>query len=699
MQWILTYPAWTLVLGALLATLLTFWLYKGADKKFEISKAWVLLLACLRWSAIFLMILLLLNPLLRSISNNKIDAEIIFLEDNSASIREGLGAQRLKGYQEKVNSFIAELSKTHQVKKYAFGLEAVDSLPDSNQYHLQGTDIDKALEQVAQQNINRNIGAVIVSSDGLYNQGLNPIYNTSWSGIPIYTITVGDTTTYKDIRIQRLKYSEVVYLGDEAQLLVDINADNLSGQSVDVQLKNADGKILQSINTQISSNDWYKTLEFKILAEQPGIHKYQISISKLSQEKTFSNNIQEFYLQVIDGRQKIVIVYDAPHPDIKLIREALVELKNMDIDVLQVNDFVNRKNTSIDLLILYGLPSVKNPSVTSQLQSAIQNIQSKWWVISSQTDLSAMNKLQNVAQFSQIQQKPNEVTPIFLPTYQNFFVSDNTLQWLDNVPPLLAPYGQYQVSNTTEICWTQKMSNVKLALPLLATQSLEGKKTGILFGEGLWRWRMQEYLASQTANKTYEWVQRLVQYLASAKDHRQFKIKSDKTIYNESERIALEATLYNESGQLVNVADVKVVLNKDGSAYSDFFMDKTQNAFTYNLGKLSEGAYHLSATTQLNGKKINSEYKFAVQHSNIETYQTKADIELMNSLALHHYGKMVFWTDMEQLLKEIQNDERIRPVFKENISTQPLIHFKMILGIIILLLAIEWFLRRFFGQL
>lgn len=697
MQWILTYPVWTLIIVAILATLLTYWLYKGAKAKFEVSLIWVLFLSALRWTAIFLIGLLLLNPLVKSITNDKIDAKIIFLEDNSASVRWGIGEQKLKDYQDKVSSLIDQLSEKFQVKSYFFGVGIADSLADSNRFHLQGTDIDKAIEQIAQRINNQNIGAVIISSDGLFNQGLNPIYNKSLEGIPVYTILVGDTTTYKDVRIQRLKYNDVVYLGDEAQILVEVGANNLNGQNIEVQLKDTEGKVLETKRTQISSDDWYQTIEFKILAEHPSIQKYHVHISKLSQEKTFSNNQQEFYIQVIDGRQKVAIIYDAPHPDIRFIREALSELKNIDINVLHVNDFINSKK-DLDLLILYGLPSIKNSSLTTQLQSVIQDIHSKWWIVNQQTDFNAFNKLQSVAQLSQIQPNPIEVNPIYLPTYQNFFVSEQAIQWLDKVPPLIAPYGQYQLSPSVEVCWMQKMNKVKLQVPLLVTSSQNTQKTAILFGEGMWRWKMQAYLETQNTSDVFEWVQRLVQYIASKKDHRQFKIKSDKTIYNESERVTLEATLHNESGQLINTSDVKVLLKKDNTAYSDFFMDKSPNAFTYHLGKLPSGSYNVLASTELNGKKVDSEYKFAVQSFNIESSRTKADFQLMNSLAVQHFGKMYYWKDMHQLMNDIQNDERIRPIFKENMSTKALIDYKIVLGIIILLLSIEWFLRRFFDQ-
>jgi hypothetical protein len=696
MQWILTYPIWTIFLVVILAAGLTYILYNNSNDKFEVNKAWIFLLALLRFSALALIGLLLLNPLMKYVKNEKVNPIILMLEDHSASIKEGMNAKDLLEYHTKRNQLQEKLAQKYTVQSYRFGLEINDTIAE-NIYTLQGTDIDKSLNQLAQKHIGQHIGAVILSSDGIYNQGLNPVYNTQFAGVPIYTIALGDSTSPTDAWIQRLRYNDIIYLGDELQILIDIAAENLEQKTMKVELKNAGGHVLQSQNVNINSKEWIHTVELKIAAQNIGIQKFTFNISPLPNEKSLQNNQQEFYIQVIDGRQKVVVLYDAPHPDLKLIKEAITQLKNIDLKIIQVND-LKTIPSDVDLWILQGLPSSNNSSANSLLSKIANSKTPIWWILSAQTNLNAFNQMQSSVQFQQVNRLPNETTPLFISSFQKFSVSEDAINWLSQVPPLLVPYGQYQLSPSTEVIWKQKIGAVTTANPLLVTDESKEKTTAILMGEGIWRWGMQEFLQYDNKTKTFEWIERLLQFLANKKDHRPFRIRTGKSIYHEGEWISLEGAIYNEATQMVNAPDVKVILIGNNNFSSEFLMDKTLHAYTYNIGKLPAGEYEAQASTTFNNKKLSSNYKFAVQKFAIESNKTKADFQLLNTIAIQHQGKMVGFENIDSLLSEIENNEQIQPIIKEISSSKSTIDYQWILFIIFSLLFIEWFLRRFFGQ-
>lgn len=697
MQWIWSYPVWTLVLVAIIATFLTFILYRKSQQKFEIARPWIILMSVLRWITLFSIGLLLLNPLLRYISNEKIDPVILILEDHSASISAGMKPEELKTYQEQFNQVKKDLAQKYKVQTYAFGTDILDSVSSTEPFSESGTDIHKAIQSVAKRNVGQHIGAVILASDGIYNHGTNPMYHTSFAGIPFFTIALGDTTTKSDVWIQRLRYNDVVYLGDEMQLLIDVAADHFRQQAIQVQLKNAAGTTIQQKSLTIDDVEWSETVEMKIPCDHAGIQRYSVSVSQLSGETSFSNNHQEFYVQVIDGRQKIVLLYEAPHPDIKFIKDVLSGMKNLEVEVASVEDY-KFSNSETDLLILHGLPSIKGKNYFNNIHKALKEIPSIWWIVTTQTDLNGLNQMQNVVQFQQVQRTPNDVTPSFQNSYQKFYVSTSALDWLNKVPPLTAPYGQYILSSNAEVCWTQKIGSVATSQPLLVTAEVQEKKVSLLMGEGIWRWPMQEYFHFEEKTRSSEWIERLVQYISNPSDHRPFRMKSNQSIYNESEWISIEAAVYNASAQMVNTSEVKVILTDEGNRRQEFFMDKTQNAYTYNLGKLSSGRYKIQGSTELGSKKLVAEYQFAVKEFDIETHRTKADFNTLNTLALQQQGKMVHLSEVNQIKSLIENDDRIQAVLKEISHSKSLIHIQILLFVILLALAIEWFLRRYFGQ-
>lgn len=696
MQWIWTYPVWVLVLFALFATALTFFFYRGDTQKFEVKRSWIVLLSILRWTSLFLLGLLLVNPLLRYVSNQKVQPTIIILEDHTASIKEGMGASELSEFRLSMDLLTQELSQQFKVVSYGFGTEILDTL-NKTSYDELGTDINKAIQQAEQRSMGEHIGAVILSSDGIYNHGINPVYNTSFLGIPLYTIALGDTTAQKDIGIQRVRYNDLVYLGDEVQILVDVVGENFDQQDIQLQLKNARGQVVQQIPLKIKGNEWRETVELRLKAEQEGIHNYRIELTYLSGEKSRANNQQNMYIQVIDDRQRVLLLYDAPHADIKFVRDALEQIENIEIKVKEIGDYQGDIGQE-DLLILYGLPSLKNRLYHSQVEKLAQKSKSIWWVVSTQTDLTSLNQLQNLVQVYNVQRTPNDVKPIYQTDFQKFIISEKSVQWLDEVPPLLSPYGQFKLSPHAEVGWTQQIGRVKTSQPLLVSGEEHQKKVAILFGEGLWRWGMQEYAIHEQKNRSFEWIERWVQYIASKSDHRPFRIRTNKTIYNESESISVEAAVYTESTQMVNISDVKLMLLNEKREQQEFLMDKTQNAYTYNVGKLPAGEYKIVGETELANKKLRAEYKFAVQEFDLETNQTKADYETLNTLALNHQSQMLHYSQIGELNDLIQNDERVRPIFKEQLSTKSLLDFKFILFTIIMLLTIEWFIRRFLGQ-
>lgn len=697
MQWIWSYPLWTLVIVALLATILTYFLYRKSNEKFEIAPAWIILMSVLRWISLFSIGLLLLNPLLRYVSNEKVEPVILILEDHSASIPAGMKGDALNNYQDQFKEVKKQLSKQFKIQEYAFGKDILDSISSNNAFSEKATDIHQSIQSLAKRTIGQHIGAVIVASDGIYNHGTNPMYHASFAGIPFYTIALGDTTTKSDVWIQRLRYSDVVYLGDEMQLLIDVAAENYKQQPIQVQLKNAAGIVLQTRTLNIDQLEWNATVEMMIPCTQAGIQRYVVSISPLSGEKSFSNNQQEFYVQVIDGRQKILILYDAPHPDIKFIKEVLSEMKNLEVSVSSMEQYKVSKN-DIDVLILHGLPSLKGRNQWSFLQQKISSIPSVWWIVTTQTDLTGLNQMQNVVQFQQVQRTPNDATPIFQPSFQKFYVSDAALDWLSKVPPLTVPYGQYILAAQAEVCWAQKIGTVSTSQPLLVTSEVQQKKYALLLGEGIWRWPMQEYYHFEEKVRSKEWVERLVQYISHPSDHRPFRIRTNKSIYNESEWISIEASVYNANAQMVNTSDVQVVLTNDKGEHQEIFMDKTHNAYTFNLGKLPAGRYTVQGSTVLGSKKLQGEYQFAVKEFDIETHRTKADFNTLNTLALQSQGKMLHYTEVAQLSDLIENDPKIKPVFKEIAHSKSLIHLQVILFILLVTLGLEWFLRRYFGQ-
>ncbi|MCB0511582.1 MAG: hypothetical protein KDC72_03480, partial [Bacteroidetes bacterium] len=179
-------------------------------------------------------------------------------------------------------------------------------------------------------------------------------------------------------------------------------------------------------------------------------------------------------------------------------------------------------------------------------------------------------------------------------------------------------------------------------------------------------------------------------------DKRKFKISTSKQIYGTNEPIVLEAQLYNESFVLINEPEVNLELKNGKNAYR-FVFDKTLNAYILNTGILPAGDYTANAQTNYKGQQFKASTKFSVQPINIEVQNLQANWSILRTLAQQSGGKTYTVQNLESIADAIQKDENIQSILFENTKTQPLIDWKILFGIILLLLSAEWIIRKYNG--
>ena len=158
----------------------------------------------LRGTALALVLLLLLEPVLRTSFVLRHPPVVAVLADRSASMtivdRTGDRAELIRNlFTTVVPGAIPAGVKS---ESYSFGAslrgplhQAPDSLTD------EVTDIAGAFTALAHERQRLNIGAVILLSDGMYTRGENPVYSAGVLGVPVFTVGIGDTAEQKDILV------------------------------------------------------------------------------------------------------------------------------------------------------------------------------------------------------------------------------------------------------------------------------------------------------------------------------------------------------------------------------------------------------------------------------------------------------------------------------------------------------------------
>ena len=134
-------------------------------------------LAAFRFLSVAAIAFFLLGPLLKSIEKTEEKPVIVFAQDNSESIVLNKDSSFIKNeYLSGFNQLLDEFSDDYDIVKYSFG-ETIERDGAIN-FSDKQTDISLLMDEIYNRFSNRNLGAVLLSSDGIYNRGANPIYQS-----------------------------------------------------------------------------------------------------------------------------------------------------------------------------------------------------------------------------------------------------------------------------------------------------------------------------------------------------------------------------------------------------------------------------------------------------------------------------------------------------------------------------------------
>lgn len=691
------YPAWFWFICILCGVIYAAALYIKERKINEAisSKWWKGTLLCLRFFAVSLIAFLLLNPYLKSRINNTEKPIIVIAQDNSASI--GAALKDSTAYKAGINNLIASLSDNFDVRTYTFGSTVTEGL-DGNNFKEKSTDISAALNQIDNLYENLNVGAIILASDGIYNTGSNPAYDKSEIGAPIFTIALGDTVPKKDVRINSVLHNNIVYLNDRFVLNIEIGAIFCNKNNVQIKVSEITGsttKLVGEQSTNINSDNFIGNQQFQVAADLPGIRHYQIRVSTISGEENLVNNVQDIYVEVLDARQKILILANSPHPDLNAFQLSIEANKNYEVSVQLADDFKGSA-TGYDLIIMHQLPSIKNPE--AQLLSTIKANQiPTLFIVGSQTAINLLNKAQSLVTINGSGQSANEITGVYQPAFNLFNLEEKSVVVIPKLPALSAPYGQYVVSPASEVILNQKIGAVNTKTPLLIFSLTGSDKTAVLCAENIWKWRLYNFVIDNNHDAINDLVSKTIQYLSAKNDKKQFRVSQYKNVLTENEPVILTAELYNDSYQLINDPDATVTIKREDGKDYPFQFSKTDKSYVLEAGYFPSGNYTYEGKTVYNGKEYKDKGAFSISPMQLESINTTADHQILNQIAVQSGGKMVSENEIARLTDTITNQISAKPVLREVVKTQSIINLKWLCLVIILLLSVEWFVRKFNG--
>lgn len=641
----------------------------------------------------FFLAFLLLGPIVRQISNVYEKPAFIVLHDNSFSIREATDSVTRNTLHEKIN----ETQKLLTNKGYK---SEINTLSDNNtsEFDYSGTssDINGALKRIANRYEGQNVAGVILVSDGIYNAGLSPLYANY--NFPVHTIGIGDTTVRADIALKNIAYNKIAYQGNKFPLRAEVQVKNIAASDITATLLKR-GKVVER-QTKNFSPGQLLTFDFQALASEQGIQKYDIQIQTRPEEYNTKNNRASVFVEVVEGRKKILCVAAAPHPDIKALREVITKNSNYAF-ILHVPDVSPQQASvlnpdNIDLVIFHQSPDLRGK--TSQIfENFMKSKSSVFLILGQQTNLQQLTRQNLPIQFENIPREYDEVTPVISPTLSNFSISAEASATFSSFPPVSVHFGKMQISAGVSPVLFQRVGSITTEKPLLVLSAQDTKKVGLMLGEGLWRWRLNEFDRTESTVYFDEVFGKLIQFLSTTEDKRKFRSYPVSQEFSDTEAVVFESQVYNDIFEPVYGNKVEIDISNESGQRTHYNYVISPGNTRYQIGGLKEGVYRYRSRTTLNGKPEEVRGEFAVVERQAELQNLTADFDLLKRLSVNTGGNFYKASDVDDFQSFLQKTEATSVIHSEE-SYDSIINLKWVFWILLVLITAEWGLRKYYGS-
>lgn len=665
--------------------------YRNKDNN-ELSKNQSIILTILRFSSFFLIAILLLVPFFHILKKTVQKPKIIVAYDNSASMISAVDSGELKevvkGIREKISG---SLINDYSVINYLFGHQA--RISDDLDFRDKGSDYSRLISTIVNNHYNVNIGALILIGDGTYNMGRNPVNMMNDISFPVFTIGMGDTTEVADGLIRDVRANRTSFTGNRFPVEIDCKFVQLKERNIKLSISQG-GSIITETVIKPDNNDFFHTQQFILDAGSPGLKTYSVSLEVSPNERNKTNNVTEFVINVLENKQKILILSDGPHPDIGAIRNTLEQQQSFDVTAFYEDPYPSNL-TDYNLIILNQLPTT-GKSISDIFGNEKNQRIPVLFMIGSTTYIPQLNILDRGVNIQILSTSPEEAQPVINESFGLFNLSDEFRESIPKFPPLQAHFANYRLEPGISILLYQKINNIETSKPLMAAGIYRGRKTGFIFGEGIWKWRLYDYLLNQNHDQFDELTSQLVQYLALRENEDNFMIQFE-PVYSEVEEVIMKAEVYNDAFEIINNAEIIITIeNEDGNKFN-FTFDSTEKGYILNAGNLPVGDYLFNAEVLIGGDKFTEQGKFSIKALNIENIITKANHRILYQIAENSGGDFFTPSELENLTTVLKKNSNIKTTIDIQKIIYEILNLKGLFFVLIILLSLEWFLRKYWG--
>lgn len=690
------YSLWFLPLCILAGTALSYLMYTKKNVPWGIRLNQALFIG--RAILLSALLILLLGPYIKSQKNIYEKPSIVLAVDNSSSIPLVTDTSIIEQSIEGLKSLGERLEDEDYTIEYrSFDGHIEPQALTGSFFNKETSNLSSLLNDVQIQYENKNLAGVVLLSDGIYNQGFSPAYSPY--NMNIFAVGIGDTLPQTDLNLKAVYSNKITYTGNKFPLVAEVSNTGFTGQTAEIQLLH-NGKILETKKLTFKQENGLQQVKFLVLAEKKGMQRFVVKIVPKKEEFTKQNNEKNLYIDVLDGKEKILLVAASPHPDIKTLRSAIEKNKNYELHIHIPNikgDGFKKFNPKekYGMAILHQIPDKKGigNTILKQLKEKKVPI---WYILGNQSNINVFNQNNSLISISASSSQKDKVTGVFNNKFTLFNFDTEKAKVINKLPPVSVPFGKIKVGGGVEVLLNQRVGSITTEKPLLVAGEQNGYKSAVMLGDGLWLWRLQEFLYDNNQQAVDEMIGKLVQYMATQEDRRKFRVYPVSEEFTTSESALFATEVYNNIYEKIYGQKVDLVITDELGEKTSFTYENSHADFKYAINDLKEGVYTFKATTTLNGKTETSSGEFTVKTLTLEAMKTTADFNMLRNLSKQSGGDFFLANELSRL-GDVLKQNKPADIIHTQEQYEELSSLEWILAVLLLLATIEWVVRKVKG--
>jgi hypothetical protein len=718
----ISFHIWAVLL-ALALLIVAYYAYRNTTP--SVPRRLRIVLTALRIVAFSLMVLMLMDPRYVHRANKSEPARVIVLVDQSASMN-----LPIAGPESQANRFDTAVALSKDLRriiesanaKYSevfFSGDVVVASGDTLDASGQGTDIGQSLASVYKKNEGENVAGFILLSDGV--ETTARLVRHYVPPVPVFAVGFGDTSAPEDVRIKEVDYNAIVRAPSRSTIAASLRYSGGDSKHVVVRLREGAGVIFEK-DTLFARGVDEIDLEIPVDFPDPGRRAFVLEAVVDGYDAEAENNRRDVVVEAEKAGVRVLIVDLLPEWELHFLTEFLRNDESFDFDLVSSfgrqaslrkglfqspQDVVDRLGDYDALVVASITEQFMTQDVSNAIKKFVQADGRGLLVLPGQSSLfensAAWARLSDLLpvrgrpphrfnlQFTSVrpgaQAGTNPITSQLVPLLSQ-------TDWQQR-SPLLGYYTPLVPKNGVEVL----LETEGQRLPAFIYQSIGKGRVALLSVGPLWRWK---FLSE--GNAMYdEMISRLLDVLSRGEDTERFVLFSKKNVYDSGEAPTITAELFDEKMQPVTGAPVRMEISRiadDGSEIPLNIVSLQREGsdnprYKSDLPPLAPGVYRVRGEAELSGRTVNSQsVDISVSEVSVEYQRVEQDRPNLMRIAGQSGGTYSGIKGAAAMVGQIPLSPRV----VESMTEVSLRTSMVVFALILLLLALEWVIRKRVGM-